>query len=296
MHRFTKAFLFLAFLALAELLLSAGTSVAQNPTGAASNGPAQESAAPQPQQPRDPLLDLPPLPHNRVALIGGTVTKLDPVQDRLTVRAFGGGTIQIRFDVRTHVYSDGAPVREEALKQGQRVYVDTMLDGDKVFAKSIRIDMKQPTGEGRGQVIEYDARNRVLRVRDVLSSQPATFQLLPSTVIRQGNQNVSVGDLVPGSLVSLKFGPRTERHPTLQEISIIAKPGTRFSFFGLITYVDMSNQLIAVDNNPDNKNYEISTEDIPQDVARSLHEGEKVGISAIFDGRNYVAQTIQPAP
>lgn len=277
-------------------LMMAGTMLAQNQPQTKPANASQADAAPLPAQGHDPLLDLPPLPHHPVALIGGTVTKVDPVQDRVTVRAFGGKTMEICFDVRTHFYSDGAPVREGELKTGQRVYVDTLLNGDKVFAKSIRIDTSQASGEGRGQVIDYDARNRVLKVRDVLSSQAASFRLLPTTVIRRGDQHGSVGDLEPGALVQLTFGPRTERYPTLQEISITAKPGSRFSFFGAITYVDMSQRLIAVNNNPDNKNYEISLRMIPDSTAGQLHEGDEVGIAAIFDGRGYVAESVKKVP
>lgn len=270
-----------------------GVAIAQIPREAAPAGASEVNTQSQAPQPHDPLLDLPPLPHKRVTLIGGTVTKLDPIEDRLTVRAFGGRAIEVNFDVRTHVYLNGATVHETELKTGQRVYLDTLLNGDKVFAKSIRISTTQPTGEGRGQVLGYDSDKRILKVRDSLSSQPAAFQLLSDTTIRRGDQVGTVRDLEPGALVSLKFGPSTSKYATVREISIVAKPGSQFSFFGTVTFLDLSRRLIALNNNADNKNYQISMQAIPDSQARDFHEGDIVGISALFDGSHYVARTIE---
>src|SRR5207244_8318526 len=79
---------FFQFVALAALC---GFACAQTESSPASSSP--EPAKPVPaavkSQEHDPLLDLPPLPHGKVSLLGGTVTRLDRVQDRLTIQPFG---------------------------------------------------------------------------------------------------------------------------------------------------------------------------------------------------------------
>src|SRR5439155_3638615 len=155
----------------------------------------------------DPLLDLPPLPKNKVSLIGGTVAKLDPIQNQVTVQTFGGKQkMRLGFDVRTRFFRDGQASNQRELKPGQRVYVDTQLEGTRIFAKTIWIETQSPVGDARGQVMSYDSGVGTLTLRDELSAQPAKFHLAPNTVVRQDKETRSVADLRPGSLVSLTFG------------------------------------------------------------------------------------------
>src|SRR5215472_13201867 len=95
----------------------------------------------------DPLLDPPPLPHNQVTLIGGTVASLDEVMNRMQLHPFGSREkMEVRFDTRTKFYQDGKPISYRMIKQGQRVYLDTMLNGSEVFAKSIWIQSTPESG------------------------------------------------------------------------------------------------------------------------------------------------------
>jgi len=246
--------------------------------------------------PYDPLLDPPPLPKKRVTLIGGTVTKLNSVQDEMTVRPFGNGKqMHIVFDTRTSFVRNGAPAQQRDLHQGDRIYLDTMLNGTQIFAKKIWIQAEAPTGDGRGQVVDYDTRAGLLTVRDELSQQPARFRLTPTTVVKDGTQTKPASELAPGTLVSLTFGPQQDRYGTVREISVLARPGTAYSFFGKITFLDLANRVIAIDNNADGKNYEIHLEDVPQGSLRTLRQGSEVGISAVFDGHQYVASSIAAA-
>jgi len=68
-----------------------------------------------------------------------------------------------------------------------------------------------------------------------------------------------------------------------------------FSFFGRITFLDLSRHIVAVNNRNDEKTYEISVSGVPDSILRSLHEGTEVGVSAVFDGNHYLARTIAPA-
>ncbi len=103
------------------------------------------------------LPDLPPVPRANATLIGGTVERLDRVRDQLTVRVFGGGRMNVLFDPRTRIYRRGTQATISDLHEGERVYVDTILDGSTVFARSIRVKTQQAVGESRGVVLTYQA-------------------------------------------------------------------------------------------------------------------------------------------
>jgi hypothetical protein len=268
-----------------------------SPAPSNSNEPAKTSSTPAPPAAHDPLLDLPPLPKKKVSLIGGTVAKLDPIQNQVTVQTFGGKQkMRFGFDVRTRFFRDGQASNQRELKPGQRVYVDTQLDGTRMFAKTIWIETQAPVGDARGQVMGYNSGDGTLTLRDELSAQPTKFHVDRSTVVRQEKETRSVADLKQGSLISLTFGSQGREHGTVQEINILAQPGSSFSFFGKITFVDLSRRLIAIANDPDSKTYDIYLEALPTSVLRDVHQGSEVGISAVFDGSHYVARSIELAP
>lgn len=237
----------------------------------------------------DPLLDLPPLPRNRVTLIGGTVFALDEVMNRMVFQPFGEKRkMNVAFDSRTHFYRDGQPITYHEIKQGQRVYLDTMLNGTRVFAKSIWIQSAADNGIGRGQIVDFDAQRSVLTVRDELSSQAVKMQLTPSTLIRNADHAASTADLVPGALVSVSFGPQKE----LREVTLSAKPGSTFTFAGRVSYLDLSRKIIAVDNQSDRQKYDISVDAIAPNILRQLREGGNVTVMAVFDGSRYDARQV----
>src|SRR5207248_3652259 len=109
------------------------------------------------------------------------------------------------------------------------------------------------SGIGRGQIMDFDSRRRLLTLRDELSNQPTRLQLTPTTVVRRGNQPGSESDLVEGALVNVEFGSRKD----LRGITVLAIPGSTFIFAGRVTYVDLSQKLIAIDNQSDGKKYDV---------------------------------------
>jgi hypothetical protein len=259
------------------------------PAEASTEAPAKTTIA----QPYDPLLDLPPLPRNKVSLTGGTIATLDEVQNHLVVQPFGGKQkLRLNFDMRTRIYNDGKTAAARDLKAGQRVYIDTMLNGGKVFAKSIWIQSVAGTGDARGQVIGYDSERKILSLRDEVSAQTVDFRIAPDAVIHRTAGTGSVADLVPGSLVSLSFGPQQGRSGLVREVNLLAKPGTVFTFFGRVTFLDLSRRTVAISNQSDNKSYDLSLESIPAGTLQNLREGGMAGFSAVFDGSRYVAQKI----
>jgi hypothetical protein len=271
-------------------LLSSAAAVAQNqPQQASQSSAVKPPTAAAERENYDPLLDLPPLPHNTVTLIGGTVVSVDEIMNRMVVQPFGGKQkINVRFDTRTHFYRDGKAIGEREIKQGERIYLDSMLNGSRVFAKNIWIRSSVESGVGQGQIVAFDARKQILTVRDELSSQPLKMQLSSSTVIRKGEQSGSTSDLVEGALVSLTFAPQRQ----LQQVTVLATPGTTFTFAGRVTYVDMSRKMIAIDNRSDRKKYDVYVTAIPENVLRQIREGEDVNVSAVFDGNQYAARSV----
>jgi hypothetical protein len=265
-------------------------SFGQNPSGfAGSTAPANPANTAAQQESHDPLLDLPPLQHNPVTLMGGIVLTNDEVMNRMTFRPFGTkAKLEVHFDTRTHFYLDGKPITEREIKQGERIYLDTMLDHDKVFAKTIWIRSTADSGVGRGQIMDFDRGRRILTVHDELSNQPVKLQLTSSTVIHKGNQAGSENDLVDGALVNIDFGAQRD----LRAVTVLATPGSVFTFAGRVSYVDLSQKLIAIDNRSDGRKYDVNMDAIAASVLRQVHEGQDVSVSAVFDGNRYSARSI----
>ena len=100
--------------------------------------------------------DLLALPEGKSTEIGGTITDVDPVADRLNLKVFGGRSMKILFDERTQVYRDGVKTSLRDLHANDHASVETMLDGTAVFARSVHILSHSPQGECQGQVTSYD--------------------------------------------------------------------------------------------------------------------------------------------
>lgn len=239
----------------------------------------------------DPLLDLPPLPKGKTTLVGGTVHSIDQIRNRLTVEPFGGRALKVFFDERTHIYRDGVPSTQQVIQKGERVYVDTMLDGTKVFARNIRVVTGTQAADARGQVLSNDATTGRITVQDELSAHPVTFRVTPQTVVHGGAAS-SLAQLQPGSLVTVRFAPDRRDRDVAQEISVIAAPGSLFTFYGQITYLNMSTRTLAVANESDKKTYDIKFTPAAVDT-QMLGEGKQVLVKARFDGRGYTADNIQ---
>jgi len=241
----------------------------------------------------DTLLELPPLPESKVTLIGGTVAKLDPVRDRLALRPFGGGQMEVAFDMRTKIYRDGAPAGMRDLRPGNRVYVDTMLNGDQVFAKTIRIDTKTSTGDVRGQVVGYDADRGILSVQEQVSPQALKLHVTPQTAVTINHRPTSVSEIQPGAIVVIDFAPGLNGLNEAHQIQVLANPGQSFTFVGRITFVDMHSNRIAIANQSDNETYDLGIDSVLQSQTRGLREGVQAKVQAVFDGKQYQAREIE---
>lgn len=271
--------------------------VSSAPKSADANDPAETAGDTDATiDPASLLPDLPSLPPANATLIGGTIRNLDRVRDEITVQSFGGGKEKIFFDPRTHIYLGTRPGSAADLHLGDRVYVDTILDGNMVFAKNIRLRNTVVAGESQGTITSYRADKQELLLRDAISPRPMKVHLTPQTTILQGGHATTVDELIPGTLVNIKFGSQQDGEDVAREISVLAVPGMNFTFVGRITGLDLRLGLLGITSSIDNKTYEISFDPalIPPD--ENLHESAQVTVLTRFDGSHYVARsmTVQP--
>lgn len=237
------------------------------------------------------LPDLPPVPKANATLVGGTVDRIDLVRDKVTVRLFGGGKESFLFDPRTHVYRGGKAVTVADLHQGERIYLDTILDGSDVFARTIRLNAARATGASQGVVVKFGNNLSELTLRDALSPNPVEVRVSPTTRISLGDRVVPISTIVPGSLVSVSFNSAAGARNTATEILILAQPGTKYTFSGQVVHIDLRTGLLVLNSSTDRKTYEVylGSEINPDE---NLRPGANVTVITDFDGEHYVARNI----
>ena len=300
---------------LAYLLVS-GMAVAQSPKEASSAeiiSPKSEANADGTIEPRKPSITedtevsedsaitvdpatllpaLPPVPKANATMIGGTVDRIDRVRDRITVRVFGGGKENFLFDPRTQVYRGGQAATVADVREGEGIYLDTILDGSDVFARSIRLTGAHATGTGQGVVLKLRNDRGELTVRDALSPNPIDVRINASTKVTQGDRTVPISTLVRGSLISMRFSSGHGEPNTVTEISILAQPGTEYTFSGQVVHIDLRSGLIVLNSSTDHKTYEVY---LPSSTApdENLHPGAAVTAVTNFDGERYVVRNLR---
>jgi hypothetical protein len=237
------------------------------------------------------LPDLPNLPKSKASLMGGTIQRVDRVRDQLTVQVFGGGKMKIFFDTRTRIFEGSALGSAPDLHVGDRVYVDTILDGDLVFARNIRLAGQSTGGRSQGVVISYRSSKSELVLRDLLSPDPVTLRFTPNTQIVQDGHVAYASQLVPGTLVDVNFSAQKDSRDA-QRVSILAVPGTDFTFAGTVTSLDLHIDLLVLTSSTDRKSYEIYLDPSRVTVDDRLHLGANITTVANFDGSRYVARTL----
>ncbi len=260
------------------------------------NSPASNSAAQNASEdnPYDPILEPPPLPKGKPTLIGGRATSVDHVRNRLTIQPFGGGAkIKVVVDERSHIYRNGAETTVLGIQKGDRVYVDTMLDGSKILAKNVRVITQSGLAEVRGQVIGTDPDKGTISVRDQLSAKPVSFAVTGSTRYSSKKGPASAGDVQSGSLIEVQFSPRRDGRTVAQEVVVVAKPGDDYIFSGAVTSVDMRNNSFFVDNRSDEQTYEIRMAPGAMKDTHTLKVGAEVTAHATFDGKQYKASNVR---
>jgi hypothetical protein len=244
----------------------------------------------------DPILDPAPMPRTTTTMVGGTISGVDRLRNKMTVHVFGGGHWTVYFDERTHIFHNGAETTQLALKKGERVYVDTQLDNDRhnIFARNIRVGVAELPADADGQIIAIDAKHNELTLRDTLNSVPVRFAVDSETRISNGQTPAAFKDVKPGTLVHVRFAASSPNRGLAREVSIIAVPGSTFTFAGKVTFLDLHRGLIAVQNSTDDKNYEIHFAPSAVTNRNELGVGRDVLVRATFEGTKYMAQSVNP--
>jgi hypothetical protein len=242
--------------------------------------------------------DLLAMPQGKSTVIGGTISSVDPVADRLTLKVFGGRPMKILFDERTQVYRDGTKTSLRDLHTNDRASVETMLDGTAVFARSIHMLSQSPEGECQGQVLSYDPGSGDLTLSDSLSRDSIHLHVPAGTaIVREGQTASGPGhagssDLVKGALISATFKSDNKGQGIASRIAVLAVPGDRLTFTGNISFLDLRSNQFAIADANNGQSYKISFDPAILPVARNLHEGTNVKVTAEFDGSRYTAQDI----
>lgn len=269
---------------------SAGASAVQSaPDSPQKSGPtsAQEALPP-----------LPPPPAGKKTVIGGSIIHVDPVQDQFDLKVFGGHTMKILYDQRTHFYRNGVqmPIRE--LGNERHASVETALDGTKVFAVSIHVLSKVPTGEIQGQVADYDPSKRRLKVNSALSGEAIDLEVPAGTPILRTGQHASASsnapaELIRGELIQAQFQSAGNGRGIATKIEVLAAPGSSFQFAGTVTFLNMGAGQMVVTDPRDNKSYTIYFDADRLPASHKLHRGSRVSVTARFSGSRYVATDIK---
>lgn len=236
------------------------------------------------------LPELPSLQSRKTSVIGGTIERMDRVKDQLTLRIFGGNKMKLYFDPRTHIFRNGTPASPSDLRTGDRVSIDTTLDGGTLFARNIRI-AGAGSHESQGSVIGYRADRNELTMRDQLSPRPVKLRLTAQTRFTEQGQPASTRTLVPGMLVAVKFSAQKDAL-VADEVSILATPGDGLTFVGHVTALDLRAGLLVMTSATDGKTYDIYLDPSKVLVDEKLRQADDVTVLTRFDGARYVAENV----
>jgi hypothetical protein len=280
--------LLVSFALVSGALVSGAGAQAAAPAPPSSMPASQDNAGSQ-KAPANPD-DLPPLnrPGTKVGLVRGVLKQLDPIRDQLVIHPFGGRDVRINFDPRTQLLPANPNAHLAAIPAGSVVSVDTVIDGGKLFALSVRTGPS--TGaELNGQVLRYDAAKSRLTVRDPLSPQSVALRMTPSTIVVNQGQPASPQALSPGALVRVWFSPAQN---AANRVEILAERGNSFTFEGRVVAVDLRSRVLSLSNDSDQSVHELAIASLDDTSLRLLREGAAVSVQAEFDGQRYNARTV----
>lgn len=228
---------------------------------------------------------------SKVGLVRGVVKQMDPIHDQLLILAFGGGDVRIAFDPRTQLLSENKTTRFTSVPAGSVVSVDTVIEGGKLFALSVRTGPSE-MAELRGQVVRYDAAKSQLTVRDPINpGKTVSLGIAPSTMLVNQGQRVSPQVLSSGTLVHVWFSPGQS---AASHVEILAVPGTSFLFEGRIIGVDLRSRSLVLSNNSDHTIRELTLGSLDATSLSLLREGTDVSVQAEFDGDRYNVRSVTP--
>jgi hypothetical protein len=269
-------------------ILSAQSTVPQRMTQPAVSN--SDAAAP----PKAPATDhLAETALSNVSLLGGTIESVNQVTNEVLLNTFGGGHARVLFDERTSIYLDRKTRGQQRdLRKGQRIHLDTALEGNRVFAQNIYLLGQLPTVESRGQVESYQASAAELIMADSSLGTSVRVHILPNTVVNYHGRVIAPLDIKPGSLITVAFQPAGSGRVNASVISVVAQEGEMFTFAGRVAHLDMRSQLVVLETGADHRTYDIYFDSTRMTSTTLLREGREVTVTAMFDGARYVGKTL----
>jgi hypothetical protein len=227
-------------------------------------------------------------PEEKIGLVRGVLKRVDPIHDQLWIHAFGGRDVRIAFDPRTQLLPANTKTPLTSIPAGSVVSVDTVIDGGKLFAISVRTGPPN-AAELNGQILRYDAAKSRVILRDPMSPKSVALRITPSTVVVNRGQPASPQALSAGMLVQVWFSPAQN---AANRIEILAERGNSFTFQGRIVAVDLRSRVVALSNDSDQSVHEVTIGSLDSTSIDLLREGADVSIQAEFDGERYNARTV----
>jgi hypothetical protein len=273
-----------SFWTLLLLITCAQAQSAGAPTSPATN-------APKPPSSEDDLFPAHKL-NGKVGLVRGVLKHVDPIHDQLVIHAFGGGDMRVAFDGRTQLAAENKSAQLTGLAPGSLLSVDTMIDNGKLYARSVRTSASRAV-ELSGQIVRYDPTRSEIILRDPISPQSIDVHLTPNTKVINGAQQASAGSLSDGMLVRVWY---ESSQRTANEVEILAKPGSSFTFQGRIVAVDLRSRVLSLSNETDQSLREIAFGSLNSSSLSALQENAYVSIEAEFDGERYNLRSITAVP
>ncbi len=256
-----------------------------------------QDALPPAETPAIPA-NLPKIPKGKSTVIGGEIRRVDSVRDQFQLKVFGvGKPVKIWYDERTQVYRDGVKISELKLMPDDHASVETVLDGQSVFALRVHLLTSLPEGETKGQVLSYDPQTGDLRMTVTASKDSFGVHVGSGTTIVRAGQLAAGGpgsrsDLGKGTLVDVKFKGGKNGHGEATHVDVIAIVGSSFVFRGDLTALDVKSGRMIVSDAVNGQTQSILFNPALFPVSRDLHEGSPVRVTARFDGTKYVANEI----
>ena len=241
---------------------------------------------------------LPALPPGKSTILGGQISNVDPVLDRFMLKIYGEKPLRVLYDERTQLYRDGKRIALRDLSACEHASVQTKLDNTAVFAVSIHILSKNPEGSFEGKVVRYNPGSGELVLSTGGSDRPFTIWVSGTTSFtRKGqatftSEHSGPSDLTAGSLVSAQFESGKDGRGSATAITILATPGSAFVFSGNITYFDLSAGRLTLLDPLNNETYQISFDPANTPEAQNFHTGERVRVTAQYDGTRYASTGI----
>jgi hypothetical protein len=206
--------------------------------------------------------------------------------------------MKILFDERTRVFLNGSKIGLRELGPEEHASVETTLDGDKVFAVSIHILSQLAEGQYDGRVMSYNPSTGVLTIDASASRDPFRVLVSSNTQFARSGQrqftSIASGpsDLAPGSLVSIKFHSRGPGQAVASTVTVLAVPGSLFSFSGNVSSVDLHSGLLVLVDPNDQRSYQILFNSALSSECRNLHPGDHILVTATYNGTGFMASTI----